>query len=350
MNSRIAFTAAAPFEAARRLDGQADEHRGRWHGHSFVAQVRAELPAGWAAFPGAEAEQLAEQLRETIAPLDYVLLNDHLPNPTDEQLAHWIGQRLKVPRIVRVGIQAGSRQGLVVTGNGQIQSWQRFRFEAAHCLPKVPPGHPCGRMHGHGFEVILWLAGPNYKALEGPWAALYPQLHLACLNELPGLENPTSEHLAAWLWARLQPALPELCRITVYETATAGCHYQNGHYRIWKERVFESATRLHRAPATDRRSRLHGHSYRLRLHLAAPLDEVMGWTVDYGVVKALFKPFYRQLDHHRLDQLPGLTEATLTELLAWIGVRMAAALPALDRIELEQTPGCGAIWCRGDQP
>jgi 6-pyruvoyltetrahydropterin/6-carboxytetrahydropterin synthase len=92
---------------------------------------------------------------------------------------------------------------------------------------------------------------------------------------------------------------------------------------------------------------LHGHSYTLRLHLTAPLDEVMGWTVDYGEVKTLFEPLYRQLDHHRLDELADLAEPTLAELLGWMGARMATVLPTLDRIDLEQTPGCGAMLCWG---
>jgi 6-pyruvoyltetrahydropterin/6-carboxytetrahydropterin synthase len=202
-------------------------------------------------------------------------------------------------------------------------------------------------MHGHGFEVILQGAGSNGDRLEASWAPLHEQLHWTCLNDLPGLENPTRERLAAWLWVRLQPTLPELSRVTVYETATAGCHYDGSRYQIWKERSFESALRLSSAPAGDARRRLHGHSYTLRLHLTAPLDEVMGWTVDYGEVKTLFEPLYRQLDHHRLDELADLAEPTLAELLGWMGARMATVLPTLDRIDLEQTPGCGAMLCWG---
>lgn len=350
MNARLYFMAAAPFEAARRLEGWPDEHRvRRLHGHSFLAQIRAELPTGWAPFPGAEADTLAERLRETIAPLDYALLNEHVPMPTDANLVRWIKARLNVPGIVQVSVQSAVNQGVTVNGDGRIHGWRRFRFEAAHQLPHVPLGHQCGRMHGHGFEVILWATGSlrDYDLIDEQWAPLHKQLHWTCLNDLPGLENPTSERLAAWLWVRLQPTLRGLSRVTVYETATAGCHYDGSDYRIWKERGFESALRLSSAPAGDARRRLHGHSYTLRLYLTAPLDEVIGWTVDYGEVKALFEPLYRQLDHHRLDELTGLAEPTLAELLNWMCARMATVLPPLDRIDLEQTPGCGAILCWG---
>ncbi|WP_242445343.1 6-pyruvoyl trahydropterin synthase family protein [Chromatium okenii] len=131
-------------------------------------------------------------------------------------------------------------------------------------------------------------------------------MHHACLNDISGLENPTSELLAQWLWQRFAPQLPTLRRVTVCETATAGCHYDGQQFRIWKEQRFESAVQFPDAPAGDGRRRLHGHSYLLRLLLSAPLDAVLGWTVDYGDVKTLFTPVYRQLDHHRLDQLPQL--------------------------------------------
>lgn len=337
--------AAAPFEAARRLAGWTDQRRARLHGHSFLAQVRAMLPAGWAPFPGAEADTLAERLRETVAPLDYVLLNEYVPTPTDERLAHWIQARLDIPGIAQVGVQSTGNQGVTIKENGRAHSWRRFRFEAAHQLPHVPPDHQCGRMHGHGFEVILRGTGLDYAQMEASWAPLHKQLHLTCLNDLPGLDNPTSERLAAWLWIRLRPALPELSQVTVYETAAAGCHYDGSRYRIWKERRFESALRLSNAPEGDPRRQLHGHSYTVRLYLTAPLDEVMGWTVDYGEVKSRFEPLYRQLDHHRLDELGGLAEPTLAELLSWMRARMTRGLPLLDRIDLEQTPGCGAMLC-----
>jgi 6-pyruvoyltetrahydropterin/6-carboxytetrahydropterin synthase len=174
------------------------------------------------------------------------------------------------------------------------------------------------------------------------------ELHHACLNDLTGLENPTSEMLSAWVWRRLKPVLLELSWVTVYETATAGCHYDGAHNRIWKEMRFESALRLTRAPDGDARRRLHGHSYLLRLHLSAPLDTVMGWTVDYGDVKELFKPVYKALDHHDLNALPGIGDADTASLLQWIRGQAGHALPQLDRIDLYSTPGCGAMLAWGE--
>ena len=358
MNERLYVVAAAPFEAARRVDILPAGHRARrLHGHGFLARVRAEPPPDWAPFPGAETDLLAERLREAVAPLDYALLNDHLPTPTDENLARWLRARLAVPGLERIGIQSTRDQGVDLDGEEHAHVWRRFRFEAAHQLPNVPAGHPCGRMHGHGFEVILHAdqdlqgrdLGVDFDRLGELWAPLHATLHHACLNDLPGLDNPTSERLAAWLWQRLKPELPPLSWVTVYETATAGCHYDGRHYRIWKERTFESALCLRQAPTGDSRRRLHGHSYRIRLHLTAPLDEVLGWTVDYGEVKARFEPIYRELDHHRLDRRAELEDADPAHLLRWIKATLTERLPSLDRIDLEQTPGCGAMLCWGNE-
>ena len=216
-------------------------------------------------------------------------------------------------------------------------------------------GHQCGRMHGHGFEVILHAdqdlqglhMGVDFDHLGDRWSPLAEQLEHACLNDIQGLENPTSEMLAAWIWDRLRAALPQLSWVTVYETATAGCHYRTGEYRIWKEQSFEAAVRLDQAPAGDPRHHLHGHSYVIRLHLSAPLDTVLGWTVDYGDVKERFKLVYTQLDHYRLDQLNCLAGADTPRLLGWVRARLAGSLPQLDRLDLFETPGCGGTLCWG---
>ncbi len=357
MSARLLTVAAAPFEAARRVAILPASHRARGlHGHGFQARIRVELPAGWTPFPGGEVDALARRLRRCVAPLDYTLLNEHLPVPTDENLARWVRRHLEVPGIESVGILSTRDQGADLDARGRAHLWRRFRFEAAHRLPHVPAGHPCGRMHGHGFEVILHVEqdldgadmGMDLDRLARHWEPLHAELDHACLNELPGLENPTSEMLAAWLWRRLRPELPGLSWITVYETATAGCHYDGTRYRIWKERAFEAALRLGEAPAGDPRGRLHGHSYLVRLHLSAPLDAVLGWTVDYGEVKALFEPLYRRLDHHRLDGIENLDRADPASVLGWIRAGLTDTLPQLDRIDLYPTPGCGAVLCWGE--
>lgn len=358
MKERLLHTAAIPFESARHVDILPEAHRSRrLHGHSFLARLRAELPNGWAPFPGAETDSLAEQLGRCVGSLDYDLLNNHLAVPTDENLARWVRDCVEVPGVEMVGIQSTRHEGADLDADGNAHIWRRYRFEAAHQLPNVPAGHKCGRMHGHGFEVILHAnqslgtrdMGVDYDYLDGCWARIHDQLDHVCLNDIAGLENPTSESLAAWIWRRLKPMLPHLSWVTVYETVTAGCHFDGEHYRIWKEQRFESALRLMQAPEGDKRRQLHGHSYLLRLHLTAPLDPVMCWTVDYGDVKELFKPTYKALDHHLLDELNGLESSDPASLCRWIRTAIAEDIPQLDRIDLLQTLGCGAILSWGDK-
>ena len=112
-----------------------------------------------------------------------------------------------------------------------------FRIEAAHRLPNVPDGHKCSRLHGHSFAIAIHVSGPldpalgwvmDYADLKAAFAPLYDQLDHRYLNEVPGLENPTSEQLARWIWDRLAPRLPLLSKVVVNETCTTACEYR-GH-------------------------------------------------------------------------------------------------------------------------
>ncbi len=110
-----------------------------------------------------------------------------------------------------------------------------FQIEAAHRLPNVPAGHKCGRMHGHSFRVEVHVRGEvgehsgwvmDFADLKTAFQPLFDVLDHNCLNDIEGLENPTSEHLARWIWVRLQPRLPGLAKVVVQETCTSGCVYR----------------------------------------------------------------------------------------------------------------------------
>lgn len=110
-----------------------------------------------------------------------------------------------------------------------------FTLEAAHRLPNVPPGHKCARLHGHSFRIELHVSGPvdpdagwvlDFADLKAAFKPFYEQLDHHYLNDIPGLENPTSENLARWIWARLKPGLPLLSEVVVHETCTSGCRYR----------------------------------------------------------------------------------------------------------------------------
>lgn len=109
-----------------------------------------------------------------------------------------------------------------------------FHLEAARRLPRLPDGHPCARLHGHSFRVEVHVSGPldpelgwvmDFAVLEEAVQGVRARLDHRYLNDLPGLDNPTSEHLAKWLWEALKADLPGLSRIVVQETAHSGCVY-----------------------------------------------------------------------------------------------------------------------------
>jgi 6-pyruvoyltetrahydropterin/6-carboxytetrahydropterin synthase len=113
-----------------------------------------------------------------------------------------------------------------------MEAFKVFTFEAAHRLPHVPPGHKCARLHGHTFSVEIRIRGEvgtdsgwvrDFADIQSAFQPLLERLDHTCLNEIEGLENPTSENLACWIWARLHPLLPGLSRITVQENCTSGC-------------------------------------------------------------------------------------------------------------------------------
>ena len=110
-----------------------------------------------------------------------------------------------------------------------------FVFEAAHFLPHVPDGHKCRRIHGHSFGVRLEVSGPvdsvkgwvqDFGDLKAAFQPYYDMLdHHFLIHDVPGLENPTSENIALWIWEKLKPSLPLLSKVVVNETCTSACEY-----------------------------------------------------------------------------------------------------------------------------
>lgn len=111
---------------------------------------------------------------------------------------------------------------------------KEFKIEAAHRLPNLPPTHKCHRLHGHSFRIELRVRGEidptlgwfmDFADISKAWQPLHDQLDHHYLNEVPGLDNPTSEVFAVWVWGRLKPVLPGLAEVVVHETCTARCSY-----------------------------------------------------------------------------------------------------------------------------
>ena len=116
-----------------------------------------------------------------------------------------------------------------------MEIFQVFRFEASHLLPKLPEGHPCRRLHGHSYRVEIRISGPveegegwvvDFADVEKVFRPVLDELDHSHLNEIEGLENPTCERMAIWVWRRLKPVLPLLSGIVIHETDSSGCLYR----------------------------------------------------------------------------------------------------------------------------
>ena len=112
--------------------------------------------------------------------------------------------------------------------------FKTFTLESAHRLPNVPAGHKCARLHGHSFRVEIHVSGPvdpqfgwvmDFADVKAAFEPLFRQLDHNYLNDVPGLENPTSENLARWIWQKLEPTLQQLSAVVVHETCTSGARY-----------------------------------------------------------------------------------------------------------------------------
>lgn len=113
--------------------------------------------------------------------------------------------------------------------------FKSFTFEAAHRLPNVPEGHKCARLHGHSFRVEVHVEGPvgdrsgwvvDFAEIKAAFDPIRDRLDHRYLNDIEGLENPTSENVARYIWRFLKPQLSGLSELVVHETCTAGCVYR----------------------------------------------------------------------------------------------------------------------------
>jgi 6-pyruvoyltetrahydropterin/6-carboxytetrahydropterin synthase len=122
-----------------------------------------------------------------------------------------------------------------VSSSAAMEIFTEFGFEAAHRLPHVPEDHKCARLHGHSFRAEVHVEGAVGD--DSGWVMDFADVRAACepvrdqldhryLNEVAGLENPTSEQVARWIWDRLEPAVAGLSAVVVRETCTSGCVYR----------------------------------------------------------------------------------------------------------------------------
>jgi 6-pyruvoyltetrahydropterin/6-carboxytetrahydropterin synthase len=113
---------------------------------------------------------------------------------------------------------------------------------------------------------------------------------------------------------------------------------------IYKEFTFDSAHKLPNVPDGHKCKNLHGHTYKLTVYLEGEIDEKLGWVMDFNELKQVMKPLINRMDHHYLNDLPGLENPTSEVLVRWIWNQVQPALPLLSKIELRETPTSGVIY------
>jgi 6-pyruvoyltetrahydropterin/6-carboxytetrahydropterin synthase len=116
----------------------------------------------------------------------------------------------------------------------EMTIYKEFEFDAAHRLTQVPEGHKCSNLHGHTFKLTVFLRGEvnpdrgwvvDYGEIKEVMEPIMEQLDHSVLNDLPGIQNPTSENLCVWIWDRIKPAISQLWQIELKETKSSGCLY-----------------------------------------------------------------------------------------------------------------------------
>ena len=221
------------FEAAHSNPAGGEAQR-RVHGHSYRAGIGISGPVdphtGWFVDFGIIKHHFGTLYDQ----LDHRLLNDveGLEDVTLPGVAAWILERLAASGLpglegVHVDILGDCRYNPSPVPRDDARSWParvRFGFEAAHRLPNLPDDHKCRRLHGHSFHVDVGVMRTD--GLEAHLAELYSRLDHRDLNELPGLENATSEVLSGWLWRDLEANDFRPETVIVQETCTARCVYR----------------------------------------------------------------------------------------------------------------------------
>jgi 6-pyruvoyltetrahydropterin/6-carboxytetrahydropterin synthase len=199
----------------------------------------------------------------------------------------------------------------------------RSFIDAAHQLPHVPDGHPCGRLHGHRFYIAVGFErSPPAEWLQ-LWTPIHHDLHQKHLNQYEEFQNPTSEVIASVLYQRLKKIIPTIAWVCVQETQTTGSLFDGKHHHIWKSQRFESAILLDDGGYS-------GRSFDIKLHLCGHCDMHFGWIRDFSQVKQIFKPIYDHvLDHQTIDK-----KLVDTPLAQWIMKHLSPNLPELSAVEL----------------
>jgi 6-pyruvoyltetrahydropterin/6-carboxytetrahydropterin synthase len=220
------------FEAAHRSPApKGGDPKLHGHGYRVDIHVSGECDShlGWLVDYGDISKRFDPLFRQ----LDHFTLEDvdGMDDTSVDGVRQWIVDRLELEMPVSLDVDV-SIVGDCVYHAAPVPADSkyglppriRFGFEAAHALTKLPETHKCRRMHGHSFLVEVGAAETMHLSDRLP--AVYRELDHTCLNDIPGLSNPTSEQIARWIWNALIPNVSDLSVVVVAETCTARCWYR----------------------------------------------------------------------------------------------------------------------------
>ena len=192
---------------------------------------------------------------------------------------------------------------------------KEFSFHAAHSLKFLPVSHKCSRLHGHTYRVLFTVGGEldpdrgwvvDFGEMARAADELYHELDHHYLNEIEGLEEPTAELIAKYIFDRLVRRFPGLLRVTVYETPTSSCTYSPAQGVLVRLGPFRfSAAHVVANEAFD--EALHGHDFELTVECYAEAGEAMRFK---EILHRAVKRVIQGVEHRTF--LPGDT-ATVSE-------------------------------------
>ncbi|MCJ8346263.1 6-carboxytetrahydropterin synthase, partial [bacterium] len=272
------------FNAARRcLMNGAEVH----HGKTFV----------WSIQCSENYDQFKSKAESINSTLDNSYLNSIYLECDDESILNQLHLEFKAlgPHTLNLETSFGSISFDGTYWNVHVKK----RLSCAHFLPNVEEGHKCGGLHGHDFEITVSLLLAPKGSLSELVASVDEKISIfdnRLLNDIKGLENPTSEIFAKWIYYKYKSKIINILSVCVKETSTVGSTF-DGSRLIELRKDFQAECAI---PFNKSHS---GHSYKITLGIYGEIDAHAGWSIDFSEVKAIFKEDYKKIDHQDLGKV-----------------------------------------------
>lgn len=304
------------FDAARKCEINGREVH---HGKSFV----------W----GIQCNSNYDEFQKKCISINNLLHNSYLNSMylecDDQSLLNTIYQELK--NIGEHTLKLKTSYGFLLFDGTYWKVQVDKVISCAHFLPNVEKGHKCGSLHGHDFAIsVLLLLAPKGSLDDLVTTVLekLSPLENTLLNDIKGLENPTSEIFSKWIYYKHKSKIINILEVTILETKTAGSTFDGS--KQWK-----SHKNFDMECAIPFNGGYSGHSYQVTLGIAGDINLDAGWSIDFSVIKALFKEDYKIIDHHELGELLDCKEMDCFKLAKFVFDKMKPKINILTYVEVK---------------